>query len=296
MYYKLFTGSFFCAICFFLYSCHSSKHSGSKDVLPGTWQAQPVVIDGDSKDWPSPYPNYDSKAMVAYATSNDKYNLYITMETGDELTQVKILKQGMTVSIDTSGKKDAQLSINYPLENDNDDVDLKRQSRSKSADAQSYENRKMEQNINKLMQSANQFTLDGFSTACNGGYIVSQSSPCGIKVRASIDEYKELVWEVVIPFKAIYNKDSITKAYAGKPISVCFAINAFTHPKKEDSGGGGNSTGGGDASMNNGMAGGGRNSSMHGGGKGGSKQAATDPMEHMYERTKTWKQFGIAFQ
>ena len=60
-----------------LSSCGSSKHEKSKASLPGTWQAQPIVIDGDSKDWPSPYPNYDAKAMVAYATSNDKYNLYI---------------------------------------------------------------------------------------------------------------------------------------------------------------------------------------------------------------------------
>src|ERR1700733_16221077 len=88
-------------------SCGSSHHSGKgKAVLPGTWQPEPIVIDGDSKDWPSPYPNYDAKAMVAYATSNDKENLYITMETGDELTQIKILKQGMIVSIDTSGNKD----------------------------------------------------------------------------------------------------------------------------------------------------------------------------------------------
>ncbi len=66
-------------------SCNSSKHSGkSHSSVPGTWQAEPIVIDGDSKDWPSPYPNYDSKAMVAYATSNDRKNLYLTVETGDE--------------------------------------------------------------------------------------------------------------------------------------------------------------------------------------------------------------------
>src|SRR4051812_31694016 len=98
-------------------SCGGSKHSGSKNLAPGTWQATPIIIDGDSKDWPSPYPNYDSKAMIAYASSNDAQNLYITMQTGDELALMKILKQGMTVSIDTGGSKDATFQINYPLSN-----------------------------------------------------------------------------------------------------------------------------------------------------------------------------------
>src|SRR5580658_13617 len=83
----------------FCSSCGGSKHKKSKDFMPGTWQATPITIDGDSKDWPSPYPNFDSKAKIAYATSNDKQFLYITMQTGDEMTQTKILKQGMIVSI-----------------------------------------------------------------------------------------------------------------------------------------------------------------------------------------------------
>ncbi len=75
-------------------SCNSSKHSGKNGGVPGTWQATPIVIDADSKDWPSPYPNYDSKALIGYATSNDKKYLYITMETGDENTEMKVLKEG----------------------------------------------------------------------------------------------------------------------------------------------------------------------------------------------------------
>ena len=81
----------FVSISLSAWSCKSSKSTKTATTLPGTWQAQPIAIDGDTKDWPSPYPNYDAKAKVAYATSNDKYNLYITMETGDEQTQMKIL-------------------------------------------------------------------------------------------------------------------------------------------------------------------------------------------------------------
>jgi hypothetical protein len=269
-------------------SCNISKHSGkSHDAMPGTWQSQPIVIDGDSKDWPSPYPNYDAKAMVAYATSNDKRNLYITMETGDEMTQMKILKQGMAVSIDTNGKKDAQFTISYPLQNDNDPGDMTKASYKVKNDMQAHSlEKKMEQRMNKNAEGANQFSLDGFKD-CNGGFMVTQNLPCGIKVIARIDEYKELVWEAVIPFKALYNKDSITEADAGKPISVCFAVKGFKRPESKSTEGNNNSM-----TANNMRTGG----MGGGGGRGGGRGSATNPMEHLYESTKTWKHFGIAYQ
>lgn len=275
----------------FAIACNSAKHSGnSKDIMPGTWQVQPVVIDGDSKEWPSPYPNYDAKAMVAYATSNDKENLYITMETGDELTQMKILKQGMTVMIDTTGNKDPQLSVSYPLPNDNDPLDMTADEGGLKKDTRlPGGSRRWDKKIGKAIDQANQYAIEGFSN-CSGGYAISQTAPCGIKIKMRLDEYKELVWEAMIPFKAIYNRDVITAADAGKPISVCFAVKGFKSPgaKNQDN----NSAG-----MNNNMGTGaiGMNSRMHNG-TGGGGRTAESPMQHLYESTKTWKFFGLAYQ
>jgi uncharacterized membrane protein YgcG len=275
-------------------SCGSTKHSHkSIAALPGTYQSTPIVIDGDSKDWPSPYPNYDAKGMVAYATSNDKENLYITMETGDELTETKILKQGMIVSIDTAGKKSPQFNINYPLPNDSDPLEIPKGAKDPTSQQALHMGSMLDKQVDKATQDANQYSLDGFGT-CNGGFMISQTSPCGIKVRVRIDEYKEMVWEAVVPFKAIYNKDQITAADLGKPISVCFAIKGFKKESKsvENSNGGMNQTGTG------GMGGGGRGGGMGGGGnsRGGGRSAVANPMDHLYENTKTWKIFGLAYQ
>ncbi len=279
-------------------SCGNSKHLGkSQAAMPGTWQRQPIIIDGDSKDWPSPYPNYDAKAKVAYATSNDRENLYITMETGDEMTQMKILKQGMTVSIDTGGHKNPEFNINYPLLNENDDIDLTQKDFGKKKSAiPGYEDKQLDKKLGKTALEANQFTVDGFS-GCTGGYMVKQTTPCGISVRLSIDEYKELVWEAVIPFKTIYGKQSITAAQVGKPISVCFAVKGFKKTDSKTGAGDNNNTG-----MNNGMAGAGTNSSMRGGSPGGGRSKGgarsgvqENPLQHLYENTKTWKFFSLAW-
>ncbi len=278
-------GTFALATAVVLSASCSMMHKNKKSAsLPGTWQATPIVIDGDSKDWPSPYPNYDAASLVAYATSNDKYNLYITMETGDELAQMKILKRGLIVSIDTEGKKDPQLHINYPLENDNDPLDMMKDD--KSAYRSKHIDHQFDGKIEKNLREATQFSTEGF-IACNGGYMISQSTPCGIKIRARIDEYKELVWEAVIPFKAIYGVDTISAQYAGKPISVCFAVKAFKNPGSKQPAE--NNSG-----MNNNMSG--RGGMRGGGGGGGSRAQPEDPMQHLYESTKTWKVFGIAYQ
>ena len=281
------------------FSCNSSKHSGkSQDSMPGTWQSQPVIIDGDSKDWPSPYPNYDAKSMVAYATSNDKQNLYITMETGDEITQMKILKQGMTIMIDTNGRKDPQLKINYPLQNDNDPLEMAKEDNGLHKESKTHGAHNWDKKISKSAGEANQYSLEGFSL-CNGGYLVSQTTACGIKMKLGIDEYKELIVEVMIPFKAIYGKNVITAADAGHPISVCFAVKGFKAPstKNTDNTNTAGNTNMGGVGMNSGMGGrSGGGGGRGGGGRGGGHSATENPMQHLYESTKTWKHFGIAYQ
>ncbi len=278
----------------FSLSCGSSRHSRkSKDMMPGTWQAAPISIDGDSKDWPSPYPNFDAKAKIAYATSNDKQNLYITMETGDEMTQTKILKQGMTVSIDTGGGKEATFHINFPLPNDNEDIDIPKGDggRKQQNGESQFAGRQIRMKLVKMTKSANQFSLDGFSNSCNGGFMTSKGAPCGIMVSAGIDEYKELVWEAVVPFSAIYNKSTITAKDAEKPISVCFAIKGF---KKPESKGSDNTSPGMGANSGGMNSMGGRGSRA--GRSGGKSSGPENPLQHLYESTKTWKHFSIVYK
>jgi hypothetical protein len=273
-------------------SCGITKNGGKIDRMPGTWQKKPVKIDGDCTDWPSPYPNYDAKAMVAYATSNDATNLYITVQTGDPLTQIKILKQGMSVSVDTGGRREATFIINYPLMNNDDLSELFAPSDDqKPGSGPSKLSRQFDQKLRKSAENSNQYTLEGFP-GCNGGFLVSQTAPCGIEVKLSIDEYKQLVWEAVIPLKALLNKEVISAADAGKDISVCYSIKAFKSPSAK----GGDNTAmpmNNNNNMGQGGMNGGRMNSMPMTTGSGSKQGPH--MAHLYESTKTWKFFNLAW-
>jgi len=273
-------------------SCNTSKKARSS-AAPGVWQSTPIVIDGDAKDWPSPYPSYDATAMVGYAMSNDKDNLYLTVEAGDDLTQLKILREGLTVWIDTSAGKNQSVAIHFPQTNEDEPLQLK--SEHTGTSKQDFAERAFKQKILKALDGARRMELDGFS-GCSGAYLIKQNDDCGIVVRIGMDEYNELIWEAQIPFKAFYSKAQLDRSDLDKTISVCFAVKGVKKP----SGGNNNNTSG--TGMNNGggMRGGGAGG-MGGGGSrgghgGGGHAATSNPYERLFESTKTWKTFKLAFQ
>lgn len=286
-------------------ACKSSKHSSIKRAKVGIWQAQPITIDGSNKDWPSPYPEYDDKAQIGYAVSNDKDNLYITVETGDPATQLKIIKEGLTVWIDRKGEKNELTAINFPIPDNTKESSSTHQSsgsgqyQGQSSAQQQKQRMDLEDRVKKAMEGANQYSLQGFKS-CNLQFPIMENDTCGIKVRMAIDEDNELVWEAVVPFKTFYFKPELTRPDRGRAVSVCFETIAMKRPAGQ--GNGGHSNGGSSGGMRPsfGMGGGmGMGMRMGGGGnRGGSRNnnQANDPMESAYKSTKTWKQFGLAFQ
>ncbi len=278
-------------------SCGGLHHGGKDKKMPGTWQALPIVIDGKSDDWPSPYPSYDSKSLVGYATSNDKDYLYITLETGDEYVQTKILKQGLTVWIDTSGKKEQMMGIHFPLQDNDDPLELSsgKEKGSRSGGEGQGLSHDMTQKVKRALSDATQLTLEGFR-GCKGGFLVKENNPCGIKVQIGIDEYKELIWEAAIPFSAIYNTDHINKKWDGRPISVGFFVKGFKKPSTSNgaSDAGSMGSGGGRGMGSGGMGGGGGRGGSRGGGS--RSIGTTSPRDQLFESTHTWKQFGISYQ
>jgi len=285
----------------FIVSCGSSKKS-TKNKPTGTWQAQPIAIDGDSKDWPSPYPNSDSKAQIAYATANDKDNLYISVETGDPMTELKILRAGMTVWIDTGGGKGQNMAVNYPLpaEATNDQA-ANYSDRQEGAQSMDREKR-LQERARRAVDNATQLSLDGFA-GCNGAYMAKQTNNCGISVRMAVDEYNELVWEAAIPFKVLYGKEHLSKKDEGRPVSVCFEIKGVKWQGHNTNGDGQGMAGRGSGGMRGGGGGGMHGGGMHGGGGmrgggGGGRMGNQQGAEHsnMTETTKTWKQFGLAYK
>jgi hypothetical protein len=80
-----------------------------------TWAPAYLKVDGDLQEWGNPLRFYDTSTRIAYSVANDSANLYLCMRISDEMMKRKVLSVGMTVGIDTLGKKKQQVSITCPL-------------------------------------------------------------------------------------------------------------------------------------------------------------------------------------
>ncbi len=292
-----------------LLSCGSSKHGSSKR-LPGAFQVSPITIDGYNNDWPSPYPEYDDKAVLGYAVTNDKQNLYITVETGDPATQLKIIKNGLTVWIDKTGNKVEQTAINFPIPDEYKKTKVGEEDRPKGGqwhqgtggNREDQKRMDLEDRVHRGIDKANEFSLQGFK-GCNQQFSLLEKDSCGIVIRMAIDSTNELVWEAVVPLKAFYTKAEMTRADKGKAISVCFETVGSKRPAGEQQGGGSRGGGGGmrpsvgfgmGGGMGMGIGTGGMYRGNHGRGNQGGENNSM--MESLYKSTKTWKKFGLAWK
>ncbi|PZF71974.1 hypothetical protein [Taibaiella soli] len=272
-----------------LTACKSSQKTHA--VANGTWQDQPIVVDGANNDWPSPYPFYDEKAKIGYVVTNDKDNLYVTMQTGDRMTIMKILRNGMTLWIDTSGKKAQNISVNYPMENADAPTHVQKDQ------TQPMDKMDADQMHKRMLESARDLYLTGFK-GCNGSFLIKQNNGCGVNVRMGFDEYNTLIWEAVIPFKSFY-KDALAATDAHKPIGICFSIKGLQRPKTDGGSGGSMSNGSVAGRQNMGNMGGGGGGmhggggGMHGGGMHGGGGVGGD-REALFESSKTWYETGMA--
>ncbi|MES2376990.1 MAG: hypothetical protein V4553_10450 [Bacteroidota bacterium] len=89
-----------------------------KDVQANNFLApSPVKIDGRLNDWNDEFQAYNKSTHLYYAIANDEKNFYLIVKTSDMTTKAKIGAGGLTLTINTAGKKKEQeaYSLTYPL-------------------------------------------------------------------------------------------------------------------------------------------------------------------------------------
>lgn len=223
-----------------------------------------VVIDGDLKEWGDSLRYYNEDQKLYYTLANDKENLYMAIRINDRSEQMRILGAGITLSIDTRGKKKETFSITFPVggrpdmapDHDNQSLDG-----GGSPPPDDHDDR-MKANLTKLRQ----IKVTGFKDV--ESELITTSNIYGFKTAIDFDKDGNLVYEAAIPLK-LFHADDLTK----NEWAFNFKINGITRsPQKRGDdengmqGGGGRGGMGGGRGMRGGGMGGGRG--MRSGGQG----------------------------
>lgn len=233
----------------------------------GNYQTTKVVTDGDLNEWDTPLRFASNGGQVSYNITNDKENIYISLQTHDEATAIKILRAGVNIYIDPSAGQSKKINLSFPLPTTAPVT-------SKNTLVQGSVPNASEIREGLLLQ-ANIFSTAGFINMENKVYDVSDKSK--IKVGIMSGANNGLGYEATIPLKYIFEDKNIVRGQS-QNITVGILINAVK-VKTQNRGNNANN----DNFSGSGMRGGGRGRGM--GGMGGGNSRGNRNIENNYPQT-----------
>jgi len=274
----------FTLILFILASCKAPLYQTK-------WQDHEVVADGNPQEWKIPLRFYDSKSKLSYTVTNDLENLYICIRVTDDAGQVKIMKAGMQIWIDTSGSNKETTGILFP-QRTREQTDAPAQSsdsKDKRPDGRKINMKSLRSSFQKDYK---EMQLTGFKAPIRGSIPLQNDFGINLGINWDANRYDSsyiMIYEAVIPFKTFY-KNKLTSADSLKKIGISIIVNQLPHPPvkgggSRGGGGGGGGMGGGGMRGGGGMGGGG----MGGGGRrggGGGGRSAPEVQNPLYETNK----------
>jgi len=235
----------------------SSVSSGNaQSTTTATLQAPPknIVVDGSVKEWGDSLHYFNAERQLNYDLANSKDTLYMAIRVNDKSEQMRILKAGLTLGINTKGKKKEIFSITFPL-NTGESGPLLNLQKDDNGDITKQDRDDLKAAI---LTSLRGIKVEGFKDI--EGNMITTSNTYGIKTAIDYDDKGYLICEASIPL-ALFHDD------AKAEWAFDFKINGIVRPaapagESQENGSGGRGGRGG------GMGGGGRGGGRGGGGGG----------------------------
>lgn len=219
-----------------------------------------ITIDGDVKEWGDSLRYYNKEKQLNYSLANDQDNLYMAIRVNDRSEQIRILRAGLTLSIDTRGKKKESFTITFPVGDQSAEGIAET-----TQDLQGGNSNVKQEDRDELMRARltklREIKVTGFKDI--ESETMTTSNTYGFKVAIDYDKDGYLVYEAAIPLK-FFHADDMTKT----EWAFNFKINGITRPGQDKSGPEqeGMTRGGGMGGGGRGGRGGGRGGQRMGGG------------------------------
>ncbi|MBB6129678.1 hypothetical protein [Mucilaginibacter lappiensis] len=250
----------------------------------------PVTVDGDLKDWGDSLRYFNDEKKINYTLANDQTMLYAAIRISDRMDQIRTLNAGITLSIDTKGKKKESFSLTFPLADPGTPPTFGKRDNPTGDITQEDRDELMQERVTKLRN----IKVVGFKDI--EGDMITTSNTYGIKAAINYDAQGNLVYEMAIPLQFFHAEDITKNEWAFN-----FKINGLQRAKGDGAenpdhqsggfGGGGGGRGG-RGGGGGGMGGGGRGGR---GGRGGTGAGGAESgRSEMAKSTDFWEKFYLA--
>ncbi|MDB4921786.1 hypothetical protein [Mucilaginibacter sp.] len=231
--------------------------SSAQTTITATLQAPPknIAVDGSIKEWGDSLHYFNAEKQINYDLANSKDTLYMAIRVNDRSEQVRILKAGLTLGINTKGKKKEIFSITFPL-NTGESGPLLELQKDDSGDLTKQDRDELKA---AMLTSLRGIKVEGFKDI--EGNMITTSNTYGIKTAIDYDDKGYLICEAAIPLVLLHTDNAAKTEWAFN-----FKINSIIRPAAP--GGEGQEGNGGRGGRGGGMGGGGGRGGRGGGGGG----------------------------
>jgi len=222
-----------------------------------------VTIDGQLSEWADSSFVYNGDSKLKYILSSDDSYLYLTATLDQKAMRQKVLGAGITLSINTEGKKKKSYSFTYPVPVADESLNYVAKQHARQTNAKT----------------------DGFKGVDDN---ITLPDNHGFKAAFAFKEDGGMGYEVAIPLKALNFKPG------ANTLNINITVNALEKPVSGSSDAAISATGGGSS-----RGGGSRGGSSRGGSRGGSASAPPttgekdDTPVDMYTATDFWLSYTL---
>lgn len=229
--------------------------SSSAPIMQCNYQSAPVTVDGRAREWSIPLQYYDEKTKLNFTITNDDTCLYYCFRITDDREEMRVLRAGMQIWIDTTGKNQRQVGIEFPFQELKEGAENNGKKGNGPPDTIGHQKRLTFATPQKEMR------VTGFKYPIAG--IVPLPNPYGIKTSIARDSAGITIYEASIPFRTFYKK-TLTASDNTRTFGISIILNPMGGAGEGHKNGHGGDAGG--------MAGAGTmggNMGMHAAGMGG---------------------------
>lgn len=282
---KLSGPSFFIAVSLQLAAIGYCTAQSNKNAI-GTLQAPPakIAIDGDIKEWGDSLSYYNTEKRINYAIANTKDTLYMAIRVNDRSEQIRILRSGITFTIDPKGKKKETFSITFPV-NVNGSVSMPPPKKDDApADVTQADRDEL---MRARLTNLRGIKVVGFKDIETD--MITTSNTYGFQTAVKYDDNDYLICEAAIPMSFFHAEGSDKNEWAFN-----FRINGLQKKPNPSSEPGSESQGGGTGGRGGGMGGGGRGGHGGRGGSHNSEALGADAPSELYKTEDFWEKFYLA--
>lgn len=255
--------------------------SANPAILQGP--PQHITIDGSIKEWGDSLRYFNTEKHINYALANTKDTLYMAVRTTDRSEQARILRAGLTLSINTRGKKKESYSITFPLNTNGAPTPPVRRDDNDEPAQQSHE-----ELMQAVLTGLRGIKVEGFKDI--EGDMITISNTYGVHTAVDYDDKGYLICEAAIPLVLFHAGEASQSEWAFN-----FKINGIARPAAPQGEGEGGGRGGrGGPGGGGGRGGGGGGHGGRGGSRGGMGMGSDTGRSELFKSVDFWERFYLA--